>query len=210
MTKLFNIDADTFSKRLVSRRFNEDFQVSDLFMNHLESLTTDVSSFNEKDFESYELEEIFTYLRASHDFYLGVWIPKLENTLLQMQMKLQNDYWSVRLLIMFVESYKKELTEHILEEERVLFAFVDKLIAGEGTKEEADFVVNDFLGSHNDNIVIQLENLKKDLVTFDERLNGNMIVDILFNQLSVFQKDLIVHGLIEDHVFTKKVLERIS
>jgi iron-sulfur cluster repair protein YtfE (RIC family) len=122
-----------------------------------------------------------------------------------MQSNLVEDYWSVKLLILFIQAYKQKLVEHIEEEEKVLFSFVNHLIAGKKCENSAEFILDHFIQTHNDNIVIQLAELKKDLYTFDEELKDNLILGVLFNQLNIFQKDLMVHGLIEDHVFLQKI-----
>jgi len=67
-----------------------------------------------------------------------------------------------------------------------------------------------FLNVHNDNIIISLEELKNDLIAFDNDLQSNLAFRILFEQLSSFQHDLMIHRLIEDHVFIRKILQYIN
>ena len=43
-------------------------------------------------------------------------------------------------------------------------------------------------------------------MTLDPELKGNLVFQILFDQLDNFQFDLMIHGLIEDNVFMQKVL----
>lgn len=202
----FEIQSQHYYKNQLDKRFiNSDIpqRLKDL----LESSLNDPDAFNAEQFEEFSLEEIFIYLKASHQFYLDVWIPKIENTLLQMRSKFGNEYWSVRLLLLFVNSYKKELLEHIEQEEQVLFSFVEKMLRNEQCSGHQDLVLNHFIHTHNDNIIIQLEELRNDILTFDEDLQGNLFFEVLFNQLSVFQRDLMIHGLIEDQVFIGKVVE---
>ena len=92
----------------------------------------------------------------------------------------------------------------------MLFTFVDKLLAENVDTNYSDFVLNHFIHAHNDNVIIQLSDLKQDLLTFDKGLEGNLMVDVLFSQLDVFQQDLMVHGLIEDNVFIQKVQEKVG
>lgn len=205
-----NLDSDLFAKAIIEKRFKNTTEVSEEFQRELELVMLNPGSFNEHSFEEYSLEEVFTYLKCSHDYYLDVCIPKIENTLTQMQYKLVEDYWSVKLLVLFVQSYKNELISHIEEEEKVLFSFVNNLIQGRSCENSAEFVFNHFVHSHNDNVVIQLAELKKDLLTFDAALKDDLILDILFSQLNIFQKDLMVHGLIEDHVFLNKIRARLA
>jgi regulator of cell morphogenesis and NO signaling len=203
---IFEVYAPQYYRNQIEKRFEEG-QISNEFNDLLEQAMKDPEAFDAELFEGFELEEVFTYLKASHQYYQDIWIPKIENTLLQMRQKYGSDYWSVRLLVLFVNSYKKELQEHIEEEEKVLFSFVEKLLRGEQCPGHQDLVLNHFIHTHNDNVVIQLEELRKDILTFDGDLRGNLMFEVLFNQLSVFQRDLMVHGLIEDHVFVGKVVE---
>lgn len=201
----FEIQAENYYRNQLDKRFtNTEIPVK--LRDLIEISLNDPNSFNAEEYDAFSLEEIFIYLKASHQFYLNVWIPKIENTLLQMRTKFGNEYWSVRLLLLFVNSYKKELLEHIDQEEQVLFSFVEKLLRNEQCPGHQDLVLNHFIHTHNDNVVIQLEELRKDILTFDEDLQGNLFFEVLFNQLSVFQRDLMVHGLIEDHVFIDKVV----
>ncbi|MCG8573292.1 MAG: hypothetical protein MI810_00290 [Flavobacteriales bacterium] len=209
MNRLFNLDSRPYVKHLVEQRFSKEASVSPFFLTKLEKVMADAELFESEEFGTIELEEIFLYLKSSHRYYQEVWIPKLENTLLQMQMKQRNN-WSVKLLVLFIQSYKKELVAHIEEEEKILFVFVDNLLAGKNYQDSADFILNHFIHSHNDNVIIQLDELKKDILTFDEKLKGNLMVDVLFNQLTVFQQDLMIHGLIEDQVFIPKIQQRLN
>ncbi|MEX1002888.1 MAG: hemerythrin domain-containing protein [Crocinitomicaceae bacterium] len=205
MDKLYNVDASNFVSEQLERRFTSE-KINEKFKEQLKITMGDVDTFKVEAFEGFDVDEILIYLKASHKFYLGVWIPKLENTLLQMHTKMSNQFWSVKLLSLFLNAYKKELVHHIEEEEEILFAYVDRLLAGENSDPYKEMAISHFVNTHNDNVVIHLEDLKRDILTFDKELAGDLTFEVLFNQLSVFQEDLFVHGLIEDQVFLPKVL----
>ncbi|MBD3636555.1 MAG: hypothetical protein HUJ25_04370 [Crocinitomicaceae bacterium] len=205
MEKLYRTDLSCFVNEQLDRRFVQT-QISPELKAALVSVMKDSESFEEETFQSFSLEELFTYLKASHCYYLNIWIPKIENTILQLHHKMRDQYWSVKLLSLFFSSYKKELKEHIEFEEEVLFKFVDQLIIGEFTEQQRDIAVNHFIHNHNNNVVIQLDKLRQEVLTLDETLAGNILFEVLFNQLSIFQKDLQVHQLIEDHVFLPKAV----
>ncbi|MEZ4923544.1 MAG: hypothetical protein R2780_10260 [Crocinitomicaceae bacterium] len=202
---IFLNQPEKFIKEQVEKRF-VNANISPELSSLLQEFMRDPESFDNERFDIFSLEEIFTYLKASHHYYLDHWIPKIENTLLQMHSKYGGEFWSVKLLTLFIHSYKKELVEHIQQEELVLFSFVEKLLQGKQCEGHQDLVLNHFIHTHNDNVVIQLEALRKDILLFDEDLKGNLMFEVLFNQLTVFQRDLMVHGLIEDHVFIEKLL----
>src|SRR5690606_21454857 len=104
--------------QLVRQRFVVD-QISDDLQQQLEQTMRQARLFDASDFERFSLEEIFVYLKASHQYYLNNCIPKLENTLWQMHTKMGSEYWSVKLLMLFLTAYRKELVEHIEHEEEV-------------------------------------------------------------------------------------------
>jgi hypothetical protein len=70
-------------------------------------------------------------------------------------------------------------------------------------------VINHFLFTHNDNVIVHLSELKEDLMKFESGLKDNLVFQVLFTQLEIFQNDLLIHGLIEDEVFIPKVLDYI-
>ncbi len=187
-------------------RMGENKAVSIAFKAQLKELFLQTQNFEDSDFDTFQLSEIFNYLKESHKYYLNVALPKIENTLDQLCQKFKDEYLSLGILKIFLEKYKTELKQHIDLEEKVLFLFVDNLLKGTYSKQNKDFVFNHFLHTHNDNIILHLVELKNDLMTLDPELKGNLVFQILFDQLDNFQFDLMIHGLIEDNVFMQKVL----
>lgn len=194
---------------MIESRFAENNVSADL-MNTLTNCFDQPKSFEKEDFDAFTIQEILIYLRSSHEFYKAYWIPKIENSLLQLNHHLRGKYWSVKLLNLFFASYKKELVEHIEEEEDVLFSFVDLLIEGNAKEAHAHFIIDHFLQSHNDNVIIHLSQLKEDLLKFDEELKNDLMIEVLFQQIEHFQRDLMIHGLIEDQVFVQKVHQAVK
>lgn len=205
MSFKINIGDINLYKDQIRNRF-EDYTISVDLLERLDETMLNVEQFKAESFEEFSLEEIFTYLKASHKYYLDWWIPKLENSIDQLVVKFAEDYWSVRLLSLFLTSYKNELMSHIELEEKVLFSYVDNMLDGKVNSSQSELVLNHFINTHNDNVVIHLNELKKDILTFDADLEGNLLLEVLFNQLTLFQRDLLVHGLIEDQVFLTKIM----
>jgi len=194
---------------MIESRFSQQ-QISEDLTLTLTHCFDQPKAFEKEDFEAFTLEEILIYLRSSHDYYKTYWIPKIENSLLQLNHHLKGKFWSVKLLNLFFASYKKELIEHMEEEEDVLFSFVDFLLKGEAKKAHAHFIIDHFLQSHNDNVIIHLSQLKEDLLKFDAELKNDLMIEVLFHQIELFQRDLMIHGLIEDHVFVQKVQQSVQ
>lgn len=202
--------SESYHWMAIRKRLENIDSLSKEFLDQLEATFLDVDQFDARQFDAFPLAEIFSYLKTSHVYYLEIWLPKIENTLQELTVKFGNKYLSVQVLRMFLRKYKTELINHIEHEEQVLFAFVEGMLQGTYSTEKKNFVISHFLHTHNDNVVLHLDELKKDLCTFDAELKNNMVFQVLFNQLSIFQSDLLVHGLIEDSVFMKKVLNYIG
>lgn len=209
MHNFFGLQSIDRSSEQISRRYS-NITVDPELHQCLRDVMFDIESFEPQKFAEFTLEEIYRYLKCSHQYYLDVWIPKLENTLSQLYAKLSEEYWSVNLLTLSLNAYKKELVLHIEQEENVLFAFVEKHLNGQACEGLKDLVLSHFIHTHDDNVILEVENLKKEVLSIDADLEGNLILEVLFNQLQIFQTDLKVHGLIEDEVFIKKMIEKIA
>ncbi len=68
----------------IEKRLNNYKTISNSFKEELRQIFTETIDFLESDFEPFSLEEVFTYLKASHVAYLEITLPKIENTLHQL------------------------------------------------------------------------------------------------------------------------------
>ena len=209
MNNYLNLQLIDRSSEQLSNRYQQTY-VDPLLHEKLLEVMQDADSFNANNFMEFKLEEIYQYLKCSHQYYLDVWIPKLENTLLQLNAKLGADYKSINMLTLSLNAYKRELVLHIDQEEKILFTFVERLLAGKDCDGLKDLVLNHFIHTHDDNVILEIDQLKREVLSIDADLQGNLIVEVLFNQLHIFQQDLKVHGLIEDKVFLQKVIAHSS
>lgn len=208
MANDFHFDAP-FCQQEVSKRFNPQFSVSDRLKELLTKLHQQPELYTQELFHDFELKEIYTYLKASHVYYLESWLPKINQTAFQLKSNYGNEFLAVQILTLFLERYQLELEQHIAYEEQVLFNFVGELLNGKYSSDKKDFVINHFLFTHNDNVIVHLTELKEDLMKFETGLRENLVFQVLFTQLEIFQNDLLIHGLIEDEVFIPKVLNHI-
>lgn len=190
------------------RRFFESNLSSDLNMKVI-SLLENEEEFQPQDFQSYSLSEIFNYLKISHDYYLNTCIPQLENTLVQLIKKSADNNRSTQLYFLLLNNYKNELIDHIEKEESVLFSYVQNKLDGRKTTNVDTYAINYFLNSHNDNVVLEIDQLKTDMLNQNGGLSNEFSFEVLFRQLEFLQRDLTIHALIEDHVFIPMVLEQM-
>lgn len=190
------------------RRFSERNLNSNLNA-HITSLLAGEEEFKPQNFQSYTLSEIFNYLTVSHDYYLNTCIPKLENTLIQLIKKAAVNHKSTQLYFLLLSNYKNELIDHIEKEEQVLFTYVQNKLDGKENSEVDTYAINYFLNSHNDNVVLEIDQLKADMLKQNTGLSNEFSFEMLFRQLEFLQRDLAIHALIEDHVFIPMLLEQM-
>jgi regulator of cell morphogenesis and NO signaling len=193
----------------VRERFTAEYPVSESLTRQLISLQEDPSLFAETDFKAYELEELYHYLKASHRYYLDRWLPKIGQTLRQLRLKSPNESLTLNLLSFFLDKYNSELENHIRYEEQVLLRFVEDMLQGIYNEEKKNFVLQHFLFTHNDHIILHLEQLREEMIKLDVELQSNLIFNVLFNQLQILQVDLVIHNRIEDEIFIPKLLRVI-
>lgn len=191
---------------ITKAKLAEEAMISDDFIHELELLFFDQQDFDEKAFQAYPLPEILRYLRVSHEVYQDVLLPQIEHTLISLSAQFGLQYPALAALLVFIERYKLELQQHMLIEEQVLFSFVDKMLKGIYSQETKQLVLEHFLYSHNDDVFLALDDLKADIVAVHSGLSENLPFKLLFEQLENFQHDLMIHGLIEDHVFIQKII----
>lgn len=191
------------SKRFSSHNLNPELG------NHITALLSGQEEFQPKNFQTYSLSEVFSYLKLSHDYYLNTCIPQLENTLVQLIKKATKNSKSTQLYFLLLNNYKNELVDHIEKEEKVLFTYVQNRLDGKDQTEADTYAINYFLNSHNDNVVLEIDQLKSDMLKQNVELENEFSFEILFRQLEFLQRDLAIHALIEDHVFIPMVLEQM-
>jgi len=150
------------------------------------------------------LKDILDYLKKSHNEYLTIWFPQIEELVKEVKHELGvNDITLT--LKSFVVNYYNELTNHINFEEKVLYNFVEKLLQGEFVEKEKVFVLNHFLETHNHDVSDELMVIQKVLINKDPSLKNHVKVQALFEKLNIIQNDLAIHGMIEDELLISKI-----
>ena len=159
-----------------------------------------------ENFNTFQLQDMLNYLEISHAHYLNHIIPRIEQTLEQLFKTFAVTNIPLRVLYFFLSRYKTNLIFHIEQEENVLFSFVKDLLNGNYSEKAKVIAVQHFLHTHNDTIILEVDELRNDLRKVDEELENNFVFRLLFNQLTELQEDLTLHGRIEDEVFVPMVL----
>ena len=209
---------------LVVERFNSDSLPQNNVVNkaidmnpELIELILDLYN-NEEDFpfekmKKFSIEEILTYLQATHHYYLSKKLPEIEQSLVHIFSKYGQSHQLLATLAYFFNDYKTHLVEHIRMEEKELFPYIQKLIAA--SKQPADalkptekpnFSIQQFIDSHS-----PIEDELQEVSQLIRRYSGDESIPlpykIFLNQVELFELELRKHAIIEDYVLVPMALE---
>lgn len=146
-----------------------------------------------------------SYLRQAHDYFLGFELPAIRRKLLEALDCSQRD--DVALLILkFYDAYMNEVRAHMELENRKIFTYVDRLMAGEKT---GGYEIAQFARNH-ENINKKLQELKNIIIRYYvPQGDANLLNAVLFDIFNC-EKDLFTHCEVENLLFVPAVelLER--
>ncbi len=148
---------------------------------------------------------LMSYLRQAHDYFLGFELPAIRRKLLEALDCSQRD--DVTLLILkFYDAYMNEVRAHMELENRKIFTYVDRLMAGEKT---GGYEIAQFARNH-ENINKKLQELKNIIIRYYvPQGDANLLNAVLFDIFNC-EKDLFTHCEVENLLFVPAVelLER--
>lgn len=158
---------------------------------------------------------VVNYLSKTHQYYIEILMPELDVLLDKMLSYIQeNNKTYIDLIRKFYADYKKELIEHIENEEKNIFPFIkeiqlafDKGISYDKLPDEIQvFSIKTFEQEHG-NLDEKLLDLKNIIIKYlPPDYNSAFCHDFLM-KLFFLEKDLIDHARIEDKILVPKVLE---
>jgi regulator of cell morphogenesis and NO signaling len=173
----------------------------------------DKKYFPRKHLQGFSLTLIIDYLRKSHEYYLNIKIPRIEQLLHQLSM--QTDGMNRETLLpitRFFNEYKQELSIHIGREEEKVYPYVFMVEEGFlSGRPSADLVrlireysIDDYESEH-DNVEDKLYDLQNIIIKYlPPPLDMNLCHTILM-ELFRLESDLNDHARIEDKVLVPKV-----
>ncbi len=173
---------------------------------------TDSDFFHQK-LRKFSLEEIVTYIQASHRYYLTKKVPELEQSLLHIFSKYGQTHQLLAQLAMFFNQYKNKLVHHFKMEEQFVLPYVKKLIkAQKGALSPAELEalwadpsIESYRDQHD-----EVEEGLKEVSVIIHSFSGNtppFPYRIFLNQVELFEMELRKHAIIEDHVLVPMAIE---
>jgi len=173
---------------------------------------------NEEDFpfekmQKFSVEEILSYLQATHRYYLTKKLPEIEQSLVHIFSKYGQSHQLLASLAYFFNDYKTHLVEHIRMEEKELFPYIQKLIdlskqsiESRSVGDKSAFSIQQFIDSHSP-IEDELQEVSKLIRRYSGDESVPLPYKIFLNQVELFELELRKHAIIEDHVLVPMALE---
>ena len=178
-----------------------------------------VNSFHDHDyfpqgkFLEFPLSLIIDYIKKSHEYYLEIKVPQIEVLIKELGRKAaRSQKKQLQLLERFFLEYKRELIEHIEDEEDNIYPYVLSLGEAFGSntiKEEHVKLVHDhpidaYAQKHTD-IEEKLYDLKNIIIKYLSPAIDHTISNSLLTEIFRLERDLNDHARIENKVMVPKV-----
>ena len=152
------------------------------------------------------LENVLTFLKNSHTFYLKDKIPEIG--LMIEKMYNHHRLEEVKLIETFFADYAKEVREHLEYEDGIVFPYVVSLIQtqSEKTPLQTSFSLAEYREHHTD-IETKLTDLKNLLVKHIELKYNPALKRKLLISLFELENDLNIHSVIEERILMPLIQE---
>ncbi len=144
------------------------------------------------------VESFLHYLHNSHDYYLNYRLPELRRKLIE---AIDCRHGDIAFAVLrFYDEYVDEVRKHLEYEERRVFPYVRRLLAGE---REENYNIDTFSSQHS-RIDEKLTELKSILVQYYPSEDSFELNGVLFD-IFACEEDLASHNYVEDHLFVPVV-----
>jgi regulator of cell morphogenesis and NO signaling len=174
----------------------------------------DLNDFSPAKYATFSLQTIVDYIQRTHRYYLSKKLLEIEQSISILLKNYDGNHPLLSVLEKFYSEYKKDLIEHIKFEEVHVLPYIDMLLKLEQDKAAAldarhqskHFSLKSFVENHHDTEE-DLSNVRNTIVEYQPPVTNQTPYRILLTQLQLFERDLAVHALIEDHVLIPRALE---
>ena len=169
--------------------------------------------FPKKQLQNFNVQLIINYLSNTHEYYLNNKIPEIQSYIDEMEKKVsQAHITNIKLLNDFFKGYQKELCEHLLNEDNIVFPYVLALEQALKMKKIPDELLYKIQNEpikkyerNHDNIEVKLSDLKNLIIKFLPPVLCKELCQKLLTELFRLELDLENHARIEDKVLVPKV-----
>lgn len=145
---------------------------------------------------------IVEYLKKTHEYFIGYFIPRLESMLDRLIGSGQENKKELKMIMSFYNKYKKELLLHIQDEEEHVFPFVKQFVDSGKTLSRSSLISSK---QHTD-VEMELSDLKSLMLKYLEPDYKNEDFNELMAMIYDFEKDITDHARIEDYILFPKIM----
>ena len=166
--------------------------------------------FPEDELQSFSSNLIVDYLRKSHQDFIKVSLPGIEQSLQKLARGSKSK--DLKIIQSFYNTYKTELLDHIQDEEENAFPYVLELQNAYDLEinplpeKIANYSIQSFEKEHT-NVDEKLFDLKNIIIKFLEPNYSNIDCNEFLFKLFQFEQDLTDHARIEDNILVPKVMK---
>ncbi|KGN89925.1 cation-binding protein [Porphyromonas crevioricanis] len=147
-----------------------------------------------EELKSISMNDLLTYLRNAHDYFLNFRLPLLRQQLVS---AISNCPQEVAFAIRkFFDDYVEEVNKHMSYEEKTVFPYAEHLAKGE---RDDHYKISIFRRKH-DQIEAKISELKAIIIKYYPAPSGYELNSVLHDIFSC-EEDLASHNFIEDHIF---------
>jgi regulator of cell morphogenesis and NO signaling len=154
----------------------------------------------EEQISHYSVVQIVSYLQKSHQYYLLVALPEIQQLLNRLVAVCSESHGKA--LTRFFYEYRQEVEKHLANEDGKVFPYILQLLRDLSVQR---FSIR-YYKDHHANIETKLTDLKNIIIKYIPYNNTDILRDELLIRLFDFEDDLNRHTLIEDKLLIPSVI----
>jgi regulator of cell morphogenesis and NO signaling len=174
----------------------------------------DEKSFSEEEYNKFPLEIIIDYIHRTHRYYLTKKLFEIEQTINILVKDYSNNHPLLEVLNSFFKDYSISLKSHVQAEEQELLPYIKNLIRFKNDSNQTEEIIEalknyslqKFIDNHLDTEQ-DLTIVRDTILNYNAPKTNQTPYRILLSQLETFERDLLVHALIEDRVLIPRAQE---
>ena len=173
----------------------------------------DKDYFPKEELQNIPVRDIISYLKMTHTGYLENTVTEIEEKIKTLELEGNEDKKYIALIRNFFDGYKNELTDHIMNEEDVVFPYilaVDEIVKNQSfTKENKEiyeaYSMEEYEDEHDD-VEEKLMDLRTIMIKYLNPPANVTLYHSIIQDLFKLEEDLNYHSRIEDKVLIPKIL----
>lgn len=174
------------------------------------SKINELENLNSSSLDNFSIDEIVSFLEASHQRFFNLLIPKIEQNFLLL-IDYYQDNSSLKTLFNLFLKFEIDFKQHIKIEETTLFPYIKTLYKASISNSITNalfihfgkYSVKDFINDHENSECYVTEIIF--LFQKQKEIQNHTIYNVLIKQLCQLDNEIKTHGWIEDNVLVTKV-----